>query len=99
MNLFRNINLEVDRASDTELLLVVRNYRMANKLNRTLNRYYPTTIIEGEEPLFRITNRKFEEIRLPLGLPSGLGLKIDSSLKNDSENKRIHSDEGNIDAR
>lgn len=52
--IFKNTDLEVSKCGK-KLLFVVFKQRLANRINDALGQYYPVTIKQGEEPIFKIT--------------------------------------------
>jgi hypothetical protein len=59
--LFKNRKLEISANGPGNLILVVSNKHMANKLNNALGGYYPVTIKEDEEPIFKISREQLNK--------------------------------------
>lgn len=64
-------NWEIDEYSSTTLIVDVYNYRMANRLNKTLQQYVDdkikcVRIKEGEEPRFFVKKEQSYLIKAPL---------------------------------
>lgn len=49
--------------SQSELSMVVYNSALANKVNKLLGRYKDIRIVKGEEPVFRMSLRQFDDLR------------------------------------
>lgn len=65
---FRNSKLEIYPYSDTHHTAVVKDPRLANKLNRSLKYYEDYKFQEFEEPVFRFENTKLDLVLVVLGL-------------------------------
>lgn len=52
--LFKSNYVEIT-ATGSGLHLIVFDNLIANRMNKVLNNYYDGTVVEGEEPIFKIT--------------------------------------------
>lgn len=82
MNIMRNSRFDIDVASAHEVLISVRDYRLANKLNKILQKYPDYRLRDSEEAQFRVGVSKWAPVGATLSVGSDLFRKIDSSLKN-----------------
>lgn len=48
---------------ETRLSMVVYNHTLANKVNKLLDQYKDVRIVKGEEPVFRLSRKQFEDLR------------------------------------
>ena len=65
---FTNTKIDLYPYSDSSHAVIVKNARLANKLNKYLNTYIDYTIKDGEEPMFRFENSKLDYVLVVLGL-------------------------------
>lgn len=80
MNLFRNTKVEIDLYG-TQLLVITHNRHLANRINRALDNYYPETIEEGAEPIFKIDlSNSLKMNNFIEALPLGIGQLIQSKI-------------------